>query len=182
MTEYQLLLLLAGIFVFSFVALWATEAFGFYRKYHGERLITCPETKKTEAVKIAMGKAAMKAVIEPELRLSDCTRWPERSDCGQYCLSQIEEAPEECLVSHIVAEWYEGRACVYCGRPFSHLEWHDHKPALLAPDGAIVSLRDLPAQKLPELFRTHSPVCWKCCVAENFRHEHAEIVTDRREH
>ncbi len=62
MTEYQLLLLLAGIFVFSFGVLWATEAFGFYRKYRGERLITCPETKKTEAVKIAVGKAAAKAV------------------------------------------------------------------------------------------------------------------------
>jgi hypothetical protein len=27
---------------------------------------------------------------QPHLRLSECSRWPERQGCGQECLSQIE--------------------------------------------------------------------------------------------
>ena len=30
----------------------------------------------------------------PELRLRDCSRWPDRHGCGQVCLSQVEELPE----------------------------------------------------------------------------------------
>lgn len=182
MNERQLLFLLAAIFAASFAVLWAVEASGFYRKYRGKRLIICPETKKTEAVEIATGKAAVKAMLGPELRLKDCTRWPERADCGQYCLSQIEEAPEDCLVTNIVARWYEGKSCTYCGKPFAQLNWHQHRPALLDPQGRTVQWNEVPAQTLPDVLLTHKPVCWHCHVHESFRHDHPELVTDRSEH
>jgi hypothetical protein len=52
-----------------------------------KRLVTCPETHKAEAVDVAAGKAAIDAFLsEPTLRLKQCSRWPERQDCGQECL------------------------------------------------------------------------------------------------
>jgi hypothetical protein len=78
-----------------------------YFMYRGKRLITCPETLKKEAVDLAAGKAALWAFAsEPTLRLDQCSRWPERHDCGQECLSQIEADPEKCLVWNIVSNWY----------------------------------------------------------------------------
>jgi len=66
-----------------------------YFGYRGKRLITCPETHKAEAVDIAAGKAAADIFLsEPTLRLKQCSRWPERQDCGQECLQQIEVDPE----------------------------------------------------------------------------------------
>jgi len=47
------------------------------------------------AAATALGKS-------PELRLSSCSRWPERAGCGQECLSQIEASPVECLVRNIL--------------------------------------------------------------------------------
>lgn len=179
MNETKLLLLLAAIFAASFAILWAVQAAGFYRKYRGKRLIVCPETKKPEAVEIAVGKGALQAFRAGELRLKDCTRWPERADCGQECLSQIERAPHDCLVTQVIANWYEGKSCVYCGKPFQHLEWFDHRPALLDQEGKTVQWHELPAQMLPEVMRTHKPVCWQCHVHESFRRDHPEMVTDR---
>jgi hypothetical protein len=181
MNETRLLFVLAAIFAASFAILWAVEAAGFYRKYRGKRLITCPETRKTEAVEIATGKGALKAVLGRELRLKDCTRWPERADCGQDCLSQIEAAPHDCLVTNIIANWYQGKVCAFCGKPFTHLEWHEHRPALLDPEGNTVQWHEVPAQLLPEIMLTHKPVCWQCHVHESFRHQHPELVTDRAE-
>jgi hypothetical protein len=182
MNESQLLLVLAGIFVASFAVLWAVEASSFYRRYRGKRLITCPETQKPEAVEVAVRKGAVKSLFGPELRLKDCTRWPERADCGQTCLSQVEEAPEDCLVTNIVARWYEGKPCAYCGKPFANLEWHQHRPALLDPQGHSVQWHQIPAQTLLDVFQTHKPVCWQCHVRESFRQEHPELVTDRTAH
>jgi len=182
MNEMQLLFLLAAVFVVSFLLVWLVEASSFYRKYRGRRLITCPETHKTEAVEIAAVTGAAKAMLQMNPRLRDCTRWPERADCGQDCLSQIEEAPQDCLVTKIVGDWYEGRACVHCGRLFSHIEWHDHRPALRDPSGKTVQWHQVPAQSLPEVLRTHQPVCWTCHIQESFRAEHPELVTDRASH
>ena len=179
MNDTRLLLLLAIIFAASLAILWVVQAAGFYRRFRGKRLITCPETKKPEAVEIATGQGAVRAILGRELRLKDCTRWPERADCGQECLSQIVEAPDGCLVTSMVARWYEGQSCAVCGKPFTHLEWHQHRPALLDAEGRTVQWHDLPAQTLPEVMLTHKPVCWNCHVHESFRHKHPELVTDR---
>lgn len=99
------LALAVGLFVFR--AIPGVRAYFIYR---GQRLVTCPETHKPEAVDVAAGEAAVGAFLtEPTLRLIECSRWPERQDCGQDCLQQIEIDPENCLVWNIVAKWYEGR-------------------------------------------------------------------------
>ena len=88
-----------------------------YFKLRGKRLVTCPENQKPAAVDLdAIHLARDAAFGTPQLRLSECSRWPERQGCGQECLKQIEAAPEGCLVRRIVTDWYAGKACVICGK------------------------------------------------------------------
>jgi hypothetical protein len=182
MTEADLLLLLAAAFAGTLLLVWLIEGVKFYRTYHGKRIITCPETRRPAAVEVAAARGAFSTLVAPELRLRDCSRWPEKKDCGQFCLSQIEAAPEDCLVTSIINRWYLGKHCVYCSRPFLRLEWNEHRPALRDAAGATVQWNEVPAEKLPEVLATHAPVCWHCHVAESFRHQHPELVTDRPVH
>ena len=152
-----------------------------YWKMRGKRLVTCPETKEAAAVDVDAKAAGWKsATFGAELRLTDCSRWPERAGCGQECLRQIASQPEECLVRRIVAKWYEGKTCVYCHKPVDKVEeWVGHTPALLAPDKKTVYWDHIKAENLPEVFKTYLPVCWSCHIAETFRREHPNLVIDR---
>lgn len=157
-----------------------TRAMRAYLKYRGKRIVSCPETRQAAAVRVAAGDAALHATIgEEELRLKECSRWPEREACGQLCMQQIEEAPKACLVSTIVNHWYEGRECAFCHKPFGELHWDSHQPALVDEKRKTVLWKEIPAEKLQETMRTHLPVCWDCHIAETFRREHPEMVVDR---
>jgi len=151
-----------------------------YLKLRGARVVTCPETKKPAAVEVDARHAAISEVLgETELRLKDCSRWPERQGCGQDCLMQIEESPEGCLVRSIVTQWYEGKACAYCGQSFGKIHWHDHKPALMDAERRTVEWTEVHSEMIPEVLSTHLPVCWNCHNTESFRSEHPELVVDR---
>ncbi|MGB8473126.1 MAG: hypothetical protein WCE61_03440 [Candidatus Acidiferrum sp.] len=153
-----------------------------YLKLRGKRIVSCPETGEDAAVRVAAGKAALESTVGHEhLRLSECSRWPEREACGQMCLQQIKEAPNACLVSTIVNKWYEGKECAYCHQPFGELHWEDHHPALVDAQGKTVQWNEVPAEKLQDVMKTHWPVCWNCHIAESFRREHPERVVDRPE-
>jgi len=170
------LALAVGLFVFR-----AIPGIRAYFDYRGKRLITCPETHKPEAVDVAASEAAVGAFLsEPTLRLRECSRWPERKDCGQECLQQIEIDPKNCLVWNIVSKWYEGKCCVFCRKEIGPLHHLDHAPALLGPDHITVEWKDLRAEQLPEIMETHRPVCWNCHIAETFRRTRPGLVVDRR--
>lgn len=161
------------------------RAFGSIRTYfqlRGERLVTCPENRQTAAVELDAKEAAREAFShKPQFHLSECTRWPERKDCGQQCLSEIEMAPSECLVRNIVIDWFSDKKCVHCGKVIAEVKewWVDHKPALLTPEKQIITWNEFPAEKLPELFSKCYPVCWSCTATEAFRKQHPEMVADR---
>jgi hypothetical protein len=64
-----------------------------YRRYSGSRLVACPENQQPAAVSMDARHAAATGIDgPPDLRLCDCTRWPERAKCGQACLSQAVQA------------------------------------------------------------------------------------------
>ncbi len=150
-----------------------------YLRLRGKRLVTCPETSEVSAVDVDAARAAVGAVIgQAGLRLSDCTRWPERRGCGQECLRQIEAAPDGCLVRTIVADWYRGKTCTLCGRSLDGIDWYERRPALLGPDDRTVQWPDVPPERLPEVLANHRPLCWNCHVAESFRRDHADLVLD----
>ncbi|HET9407644.1 MAG TPA: hypothetical protein VFO39_10435 [Candidatus Sulfotelmatobacter sp.] len=170
------LALAAALFVFR-----AIPAVQTYFAFRGKRLITCPETEKWAAVEVSATEAAEGVFLgEPTLNLRDCSRWPERWDCGQDCLKQIEVDPENCLVWNIVSKWYEGKNCVFCHKPIGVLHHLDHAPALLSPEYRTVEWDQLRAEELPNVLTTFQPVCWNCHVTETFRRLHPEMVVERK--
>jgi len=152
-----------------------------FLRYRGKRVITCPETQKPAAVHVNVVTAARDALFgKQNIRLDKCSRWPEKQNCGQDCLTQIKADPEHCLVWNMVDEWYKGKSCAYCQKPFGELHWHDRHPALLTPERLCVPWNELPPEKLPEVFQTHLPVCWDCYIAETFRRQNPNRVVERK--
>lgn len=158
------------------------------RRYRGKMLVQCPETEATVAVDVDDGHVAASALLgKPELRLKDCTRWPERADCGQDCLSQVADSPENCLVRTMLTDWYRSRACTYCKKRFDAIESYDHnaifsydkKPALLSPKDEIVEWKNVSVEHLPDVLTTHRPVCWDCLIAQTLCREHPDLVVKR---
>jgi len=151
-----------------------------YLKYRGRRVIVCPDNHAPAAVDVNATRAAVSALGGGgHLRLSDCSRWPEKKSCGQECLAQIEAAPEECLVRTRVTRWYEGKACVFCGRVFAAIPWEHHRPALLDAKSDLVEWQSVRAENLAAVMETHRPVCWDCLITETVRRGRPDLITYR---
>jgi hypothetical protein len=182
-----------SMLTFSFIAgaailLGLLVAFGrvfvrAYVKFRGDRVITCPENQRPAGVNVDAGHVLFTTLTgKPDLRLKSCSRWPERQDCGQECLRQIEAAPEDCLVRHILTQWYEGKTCALCGKPIGEIQWADHKPALLNAEHHTIQWQDVPAEKVPDVLASCQPVCWNCHIVNSMITQHPELVIDRSRH
>lgn len=179
----------AMIYFFSILAVIAVAVIGFYVlrvyfRYRGKGVVYCPETGKPVAVEVDAKHAALTLTKGiPELRLTNCTRWPERADCGQQCVEQIELAPEQCMVRELLGKWFEGKSCIFCRKAFGEINWTEHKPALYdIKKQMTVEWEEIPPETLPLVLETYLPVCWNCHIAESFRREHPELVVERRGH
>lgn len=162
-------------FPVAMVAFMALRVAWSWWKYRGPRLITCPENQQPAGVTLDTSRAA----LHTALRLETCSRWPERQGCGQECLRQIEASPDGCLVRRTLTRWYQGRQCAICGKSIGEINWSDHKPALLSPQGITVGWPDLRTEQVPATLETHAPVCWNCHIMQTFRREHPELAVDR---
>lgn len=175
-----LILIVLGVLFVAAVIFWLAVATGAYVRFRGQRVITCPENKQPAAVHLNLSKIAREAMVgKLDLRLDQCSRWPERAGCGQDCLSQISADPEKCLVWNLVDDWYKGKSCAYCQKPFGKIHWHDRHPALVGPDRSIVQWNEVPPENLPQVFQKYLPVCWNCYIAEEFRRKNPESVVER---
>lgn len=151
-----------------------------YWRVRGPMVVTCPETHQPAGVTVDAAHAAFTATVDAtELRLSQCSRWPERQECGQECLRQIEVAPEDCMVRRILSKWYEGKVCALCNAPIGPIQSWDHKPGLIAVDGTAMECTAVPAERLQAVLANCRPVCWSCEVAEEFRRRNPDLVIDK---
>lgn len=149
-------------------------------KYRGKRVIICPENIRPAGVVVNAAHASATALGgTPELRLSSCSRWPERAGCGQECLAQIHAAPEDCLMRNIVARRLEGKKCANCGQVFGKISWSGSPPALLGSDKKSVEWQAIPAERIFESLDACVPVCFACHMTLTMVREHPELVTDR---
>jgi len=102
------MLLLFGLFLFLagacllllLPALWGEQI---YHTYREGRTVNCPETHAPVSVRFNALRAAWSSLAggPPKLRLADCTRWPERADCGQECIPDALGAKPAPLVDHV---------------------------------------------------------------------------------
>jgi len=159
-----------------------------YRRFRGKMLVTCPETGRPAGVSVDARRAALTSLGgDSALRLTTCTRWPEREGCGQDCLAQIGSSPEGCLVRTMLADWYAKRSCAFCGKDFPGVDsydhqarwWYDKKPALWSPGGRAVEWHEVAVETLPEVLETHRPMCWDCLIVDKLRRTHPELITVR---
>jgi hypothetical protein len=169
--------IILGAVAFWFGFRWLIRGFS---KYRGPRIVTCPETKKPVMVKVDSLHASLTSTVGlPDIRLEDCSRWPNNAQCGQECLMDLELDPEQCLVNGVLMRWYRGKSCIYCKKVFQELHWLDHRPALLSPDGKLRQWNGFNLDQLPKVLETYSPVCWNCFIAQEFRRDHPELVIIR---
>lgn len=168
------ILLAASLLPLAFVAV--RNAF----RERGPRVITCPENGCRAEVEVDAWKSGLSSAFgEGKRRLSACSRWPEMQDCDQACLTEIAETPGGCLVRSVVADWFAGRRCVYCGREIPELHATDRKPALRSPQGHNVALADIPPLEIDAALARHEPVCANCYDAMAFRESHPGLAVDR---
>ena len=154
-----------------------------YYRYRDSKIIKCPDTGTAAIVEVDAVHAALTSLIgQPDIRLQNCWRWPLNEDCGQECLTQLSNAPAECLVEGRLKRWYGFKVCIYCSKPFTQVQSSMHKPALQSPEGKLVEWHDVPIQDIETVTQTHLPVCWDCYVVQSFRIEHPELVVYRGIH
>ena len=171
------LVLLLAVVLTGFAA-WRLAAV--WLRYRGRMVITCPENQKPAGVSVDAGHAAASAFGKtPDLRLADCSRWPERATCGQECLGQIEAAPEDCLVRNRLIRWYEGKSCAWCGLPIGEIHVGERKPALLIAGQKSVEWSEIQAEQLADTLATAQPMCFGCHIANTLCREHPELVIER---
>lgn len=152
-----------------------------YLRYRGKRIVVCPETHKTVGAEVNAALAAASRFSDhPRFVISACSRWPERKDCDQACLTQIEDSPEGTLVTKIVTKWYSNRTCVYCAKPVGDIGGAVH-PALRSADGSLREWKDIRAEDLTDALASSVAVCAHCELAEDFRRRFPDLVTDRNE-
>jgi hypothetical protein len=151
-----------------------------FRKYGGKMLVTCPETGKPAAVRISVPRAVWAALRgRRALELSACSRWPERADCDQECLCEVEANPEAHQAWTIASQWFAGKKCAYCGNEIQPVKHLDRLPALVNLDKKTFQWDQIPTEELPQAFEACKPVCWSCHIAETFVREHPDLVTFR---
>lgn len=91
MTTLLLAILTAALWLAVFLVIPVVSA---WRRWRCTRIVICPENEHPAAVEMDLRYAIVGSIAgRPELRLRGCSRWPERSGCGQVCLAQIGESP-----------------------------------------------------------------------------------------
>lgn len=149
-------------------------------RYRGARIVTSPETKRPAIVEVDSLHASLTSTVGlPDIRLQHCSRWPLKEQCGQECLMDLDVAPDRCLVSGVLMRWYRDKNCVYCRKAFPELHWVDHRPALLTAEGNLLGWNAVTLGTLRDVLETHSPVCWDCYIAQEFRRTHPDLVVVR---
>jgi hypothetical protein len=58
-----------------------------YSKYRGAWTVECPDTETTAALQLDTKTAVLTAALgKPQLRVKDCSHWPEHAGCDESCL------------------------------------------------------------------------------------------------
>lgn len=64
-----------------------------FRRFSGSRLVACPENQQAAVVQIDARHAAESGIDgTPDVRLCDCTRWPEHAQCDRACMGEAVRA------------------------------------------------------------------------------------------
>ena len=160
-----------GLLLIGAVALVALPV-GFslpsYFRNRGRRTVVCPENHEPVTVELD-NKFAFKTALrgEEHERLQSCSRWPEKGECGQECLAQINPSPEN--LERLLQKWYQGKNCAICDRPLSPADWRRSRLALLNEKQKLFELRHMQLEEIPSALDHMASLCWNCHQQERAR-------------
>jgi hypothetical protein len=84
------LLLIAAIAALGLIYVVVPVMLDAFMRYRKSRSVDCPEAKHPATVQIDAKAAAKAAALDKaELRITQCSLWPERSACRRHCLAQV---------------------------------------------------------------------------------------------
>ena len=139
-----------------------------YYQNRGRRSALCPDSGQPVYIKVDHEYAFWTALRGVEhSRLKSCSRWPEKGDCGQECLTQINPSPEN--VNRLLSRWYEGKSCAICERSLSPSDWRRSRLALLNEQHKLFELRHMHLDELQSTLQHMRPLCWNCHQEERAR-------------
>src|SRR5579864_1681681 len=111
-----------------------------YYKNRGRQSVKCPETQQPVEIEVDRKFAFWTALRGVEhSRLESCSRWPEKADCGQECLAQIDPSPEN--VDKLLSKWYADKTCAICTRALTPNDWRRSRLAGLDSNQKLLELR-----------------------------------------
>jgi hypothetical protein len=140
-----------------------------WARFRGTRVVTCPETRRPAKVSVDVGHAMVSAAWErADVRIAQCSCWPERQGCDEACVPQIEESPDGTRVRTIAERFFKGQRCVICLRRLEPLKRTGPQPGFMDPvTRDVVSWIHVPAQELPDAVAVRRPLCPDCTLAES---------------
>ena len=139
-----------------------------YFANRGRRAAVCPESGQPVDIEIDHELAFWTALRGQEhSRLTSCSRWPEKGDCGQECLAQLDPSPEN--VERLLTKWYEGKTCAICARTLTAADWQRSRLALLNEQHKLFELRQVQLENLQSALQHMRPLCWNCHQEERAR-------------
>jgi len=139
-----------------------------YYRNRGRLSVTCPDSGKPADVAVDRKFAFWTALRGQEhSRLESCSSWPEKGDCGQECLAQLDPSPEN--VDRLLSKWYEGTSCAVCARALTPADWRRSRLAVLNQDQKLLELREMTLDRLASALESMRPLCWTCHQEERAR-------------
>jgi hypothetical protein len=163
---FPILLFIAGAILL--IALPVGISLQSYFRHRGRRTVVCPENHEPVTVELDNKYSFSTALRGQEhQRLESCSRWPEKGECGQECLAQVDPTPEN--LEKLLQKWYEGKNCTFCERPLSPADWRRGRLALLNEKETLFELRHMHLDDLPSALDHMAPLCWNCHQEERAR-------------
>lgn len=139
-----------------------------YYRDRGRQSVTCPDSGQPADVEVDNKFAFWRALRgQQHSRLQSCSRWPEKGDCGQECLAELEPSPEN--VDRLLTKWYEGKSCAICARALTPSDWRRSRLAVLNEQQKLFELRHMQLDELQAKLQHMRPLCWNCHQEERER-------------
>jgi hypothetical protein len=139
-----------------------------YFRNRGRRTVICPDSHEPATVELDTKFAFSTALRgEEHDRLQSCTRWPDKGDCRQECLAQLDPSPEN--LERLLQKWYQGKTCAICGRTLTPADWRRSRLALLNEKQKLFELRHMHLGEVPSALDHMLPLCWNCHQEERAR-------------
>jgi hypothetical protein len=139
-----------------------------YFRNRGRRTVICPDNRESVTVEVD-GKFAFATALQGQehSRLQSCSRWPEKAQCDQECLAQVDPSPEN--IERLLQKWYQGKTCAICKRALTPADWRRSRLALLNEKQKLFELHHMHLDELPSALDQMSPLCWNCHQEERVR-------------